>query len=341
MVRSASARTEDEATTVAVESLAVQLSLDRPAWDAQTPIRILVADDNAVSRRPIEIMLAKWGYEVTSAASGTEAWNILNGEDPPRIAILDWMMPGLSGPEVCQLVRRQMRHYYTYIIMLTSRYEREDFIAGMESGADDYLVKPPNHRELRVRLGPARRILALEAELAKIREDLRIRATKDALTGLWNRSMIFEILGREISRCAREGQPLGLLVGDLDHFKTVNDTFGHLAGDAVLAEAATRMVESVRPYDSVGRYGGEEFLVILPGCDLAQAERKAETIRAALSRPMITKGREQIVTMSFGAASVASNVSTNAEQLIQLADAALYQAKDLGRNRTVAAHWPA
>jgi two-component system, cell cycle response regulator len=304
-------------------------------------IRILVADDNLVSRRPIEVMLAKWGYEVVTASSGTEAWEILSGENSPRIAILDWMMPGLSGPEVCQLVRLQKREFYTYILMLTSRYEREDFIVGMESGADDYLVKPPNHRELRVRLGPARRIVALEAELLRIKEDLKYQASRDALTALWNRTAIFDILSREIVRCEREKMPLGVLLGDIDHFKLVNDTFGHVIGDEVLREASERMVRSVRPYDSVGRYGGEEFLIILPGCDQAAAERRADAIRAAVQKPpILVEGREFPITISFGATClIGSGPLTATQKLVQLADAALYEAKHLGRNRTVSVPW--
>jgi diguanylate cyclase (GGDEF)-like protein len=323
------------------EPVSAEPILEGVSSQTGAPIRILVADDNMVSRRPIEVVLRKWGYEVITAASGSEAWEILSGENAPRIAILDWMMPGLSGPEVCQLVRQTPREFYTYILMLTSRYEREDFIVGMESGADDYLVKPPNHRELRVRLGPARRIVALEAELLRMKEDLRFQATRDALTALWNRNAIFEILGREIVRCEREDLPLGLLLGDIDHFKLVNDTHGHLVGDVVLREASERMMRSVRPYDSVGRYGGEEFLIILPGCDQAAAERRAEAIRMAVENPPIqVDGKQYPITISFGATCVqGGGPMTATQKLVQLADAALYEAKHQGRNRTVSVPW--
>jgi two-component system, cell cycle response regulator len=312
-----------------------------PVLDGQgpngMPIRVLVADDNIVSRRPVEVVLEKWGYDVVTASSGSEAWAILSSDNPPRIAILDWMMPGLSGPEVCQLVRQHKREYYTYILMLTSRYEREDFIVGMESGADDYLVKPPNHRELKVRLGPARRIVALEAELLRMKEDLKFQASRDPLTSLWNRNAIFDILAREVSRCERENIPLGLLLGDIDHFKLVNDTYGHLVGDDVLRAAADRMIRSVRPYDSVGRYGGEEFLIILPGCDQQAAERRAEAIRQAVENPPLTvEGKAYPITISFGATCIQNTGNMAATQkLVQLVDAALYEAKHQGRNRTV------
>jgi diguanylate cyclase (GGDEF)-like protein len=303
-------------------------------------MRILVADDNIVSRRPLEVILERWGYEVLTASSGTEAWEILKGPDAPRIAILDWMMPGLSGPEVCQLVRHHNREYYTYILMLTSRHEREDFITGMEAGADDYLVKPPDHRELSVRLGPARRIVELEAELLRIKENLRIQATRDSLTGVWNRNAIFEILAKEAARCEREGHSLGLLLCDLDHFKKINDTYGHVVGDFVLKESTERMTRVVRHYDAIGRYGGEEFLIILPGCDLATAERRAEAIRGSIcSEPFVTGDVSVTVTVSFGATCVGGGLAAASEKLIQYADTALYEAKRRGRNRTIAIAW--
>lgn len=303
-------------------------------------MKILVADDNAVSRRPLEVLLAKWGYEVISAANGAEAWEILRRDEPPRIAILDWIMPGLSGPEVCRLLRANPREFYTYILMLTSRNDQEDYLVGMEAGADDYLVKPLDPRELKVRLGPARRIVELETENMRIKENLKFQATRDSLTNLWNRNAIFDILAREMARCEREALPLGVLLGDLDHFKEVNDTFGHLCGDAVLREASARMLRAVRPYDAVGRYGGEEFLVILPGCDQETAERRAETIRQSVQTPpIVVDGRALDVTISFGATCIMGADMTGSQRAIQLADNALYEAKRSGRNRTVGVPW--
>jgi len=299
-------------------------------------MKILVADDNVVSRRPLEATLARWGYDVVTASSGSDAWRILQEEDAPRIAILDWMMPGLSGPEVCQHVRQLDREYYIYIIMLTSRAEREDFIDGMQSGADDYLVKPPDYNELQVRLGPALRIIKLETELLRVKEELKIQATRDSLTGIWNRNAAFQILERELVRSAREDRPLGIGLADLDHFKSVNDSHGHLAGDGVLRATADRMSQAIRPYDSLGRYGGEEFLVILPGCDLDQACRKAEALRRAVEDgPMSTSGASIDVTASFGVSSIPGGVRVQPERLIDRADEALYRAKHAGRNKVV------
>lgn len=300
------------------------------------PLRILVADDNIVSRRPLEFALRKWGYEVVSAASGTEAWRILQADESPRIAILDWMMPGLSGPEVCMMVRKLKREYYTYIIMLTSRSEREDFVSGMQSGADDYLVKPPDFNELTLRLGPARRIVEIETELLRVKEELKIRATRDALTSLWNRSATMELLAREISRSNRESAPMGLVLADLDYFKRVNDSHGHLVGDSVLRETAIRMLSTVRPYDAVGRYGGEEFLIILPGCDLEMATQKAEGLRHAVAdAPMYVGASTVDLTASFGVTAIHGEAAMPPELVIDRADDALYKAKHAGRNCVV------
>jgi len=300
------------------------------------PLRILVADDNIVSRRPLEVALRKWGYDVVSAASGTEAWRILQADDAPRIAILDWMMPGLSGPEVCMMVRKLAREYYTYIIMLTSRSEREDFVSGMQSGADDYLVKPPDFNELTLRLGPARRIVAIETELLRVKEELKVRATRDALTSLWNRSATMELLAREMSRSQREHAPMGLVLADLDFFKRVNDTHGHLVGDSVLRETAIRMLGTVRPYDAVGRYGGEEFLIILPGCDLEVATQKAEMLRHSVADAPMHVGASTVdLTASFGVTAINGEPAMPPEVIIDRADDALYKAKHAGRNCVV------
>jgi two-component system cell cycle response regulator len=299
-------------------------------------MKILIADDSAVSRRLLGAILERWGYEVVTASTGSEAWAILQKEEnAPKLAILDWMMPGLTGPEVCTLVRQRNSRSYTYILLLTSRSEKEDLIHGMEAGADDYLVKPFDHSELKVRLGPGRRILDLHEELLKAQEALRDQATRDALTRLWNRHAIFEILERELSRARRENKPIGLVLGDLDRFKDVNDTYGHLAGDAVLREVAARMEQSVRPYDAVGRYGGEEFLLLLPGCDAEAAQHSAERMREAVEAQQVSiDGGCLDVTMSFGVTALPAGADVDLERLIKIADAALYMAKEKGRNRT-------
>ncbi len=302
-------------------------------------MRILIADDSIVSRHLLEATLRRWSYEVVVACDGTEAWNALQGENPPRLAILDWVMPGLTGPEVCKRVREHTRNReqdYTYIVLLSSKSQREDLIEGMESGADDYLTKPFDQHELKVRLRAGTRIIDLQRELVAAREELREQATKDFLTRIWNRSSILDILQRELTRAAREQRSVGVVLADLDRFKDVNDTYGHFAGDAVLREFTRRMSAAMRSYDSIGRYGGEEFLVILPGCDEACTANQAERMRAALAaEPMQINDAQHMVTASFGATTWRPDSDVIGDTLIHIADDALYMAKNQGRNRTV------
>jgi len=301
-------------------------------------MKILIADDSIVSRHLLDATLRRWGYEVVVACDGNEAWHILQSENAPKIAILDWMMPGLTGPEVCRRVRATAKDkdIYTYILLLSSKSQREDLIEGMESGADDYLTKPFDQHELQVRLRPGVRILELQHELISAREELRDQATKDFLTRIWNRSSILDILSRELQRGTRENRPVGLVLADLDKFKSVNDTYGHFAGDAVLREFVRRMSASIRPYDAIGRYGGEEFLIVLPGCDVAVTEKQAERMRAALANdPMWFNEEAQLITCSFGATAWMPGITVTEEALIRVADDALYAAKRQGRNRVV------
>ena len=301
-------------------------------------MRILIADDSVVSRHLLDATLRKWGYEVVVACDGNEAWQILQSPNSPDMAILDWMMPGMTGPEVCRKVRESAKekNIYTYILLLSSKSEREDLIEGMESGADDYLTKPFDQHELKVRLRPGTRIIELQHELISAREELRDQATKDFLTRIWNRSSILDIFQREMVRGAREKRPVGLVLADLDHFKSVNDTYGHFAGDAVLREFVRRLGASVRPYDAVGRYGGEEFLIVLPGCDENCTAKQAERMREALANePMSFQDESRLITCSYGATAWMPGSSADEESLIRIADDALYRAKRQGRNRVV------
>lgn len=300
-------------------------------------MRILIADDSIVSRHLLETTLRKWGYEVMVACDGAQAWDVLQREDAPSLAILDWMMPGLTGPEVCRRVRRHAREPYTYLLLLTSRSLKEDLIEGMEAGADDYITKPFDQHELKVRLRAGTRIVDLQAELLDAREALREQATKDSLTNLWNRLSVLEILQRELARADREARPAGAVLVDLDHFKAINDTYGHFAGDAVLREAARRMHSAVREYDSIGRYGGEEFLIVLPGCDGQATMAQAERMRLHIAgEPVLINDKAIQITASFGCASALFGVHASADSLIRKADEALYLAKRLGRNRVEA-----
>ncbi len=297
-------------------------------------MKALIAEDNPGFRQILERMLKKWGYDVVAADSGLKAWEMLQATDPPRLAILDWMMPGLDGVEVCRRVRELGREPYIYILLLTARDTPEELVEGMEAGADDYLRKPVNSHELRVRLRAGRRILDLQEELMRAREILRRQATLDPLTELWNRGAMFDILTRELKRARRESGTLSIIMADLDHFKAVNDRLGHAAGDAVLQEAARRMSLCIRPYDSACRYGGEEFLIVLPGCDLAGATMRAEEIRFGMSAApfQIPEGMLS-VTCSLGVTSSSGDAGFDESALLHEADEALYAAKNNGRNR--------
>jgi two-component system, cell cycle response regulator len=301
-------------------------------------MRILIADDSIVSRHLLDATLRKWGYEVVVACDGVEAWNVLQAEQAPKLAILDWVMPGLTGPEVCRRVRENAKdkETYTYILLLTSKSLKEDLVEGMEAGADDYVTKPFDQHELKARLRAGTRIIDLERELVAAREELREQATRDFLTRIWNRSSILDTLHRELVRAGREQRSVGVVLADLDHFKSVNDTYGHFAGDAVLREFTRRMQSSMRAYDAIGRYGGEEFLIVLPGCDEHTTTAQAERMRIALaSEPMDMNDEKRLVTCSFGATTWQPGMDNSEEALIRVADDALYAAKHHGRNRVV------
>jgi two-component system, cell cycle response regulator len=299
---------------------------------------VLIADDDPLSRRMLEAFLTKSGYRVVTAVDGVDALKILTAEDSPPLAILDWMMPGLEGPQVCERVRAHLDRPYVYILLLTARSEKQDLLNGLQSGADDYLTKPFDAQELRARLHVGQRILDLQDSLIAAREEMRFQATHDLLTGIDNRSVAIDAMNRESSRQVREGGSFGVVLLDLDHFKNVNDALGHLAGDAVLKEAARRMKLAVRPYDTVGRYGGEEFLVVVPSSDGAGTMALAERIREAIqSAPVTTEAGDVRVTASCGVAASIEGNRLDSHALLHLADEALYRAKERGRNRTESA----
>jgi diguanylate cyclase (GGDEF)-like protein len=290
-------------------------------------MRILIADDDPFSRRFLQKSLEKWGYEPVLADDGLKAMEILERDDAPHLAIMDWMMPGLDGLEVCRRLRKSGASRPIYIIMLTAKGEVEDLVQAMDAGADDFTTKSFDVRELRVRLRAGERIVKLE-------ETLRRMATRDALTELWNRAAILDMLERELARSARKEGAVGAIMVDVDHFKQVNDTRGHAGGDAVLVEIARRLKSGLREYDAAGRYGGEEFLIVLPGAGADEAAEVAQRLRLAVAAEPIQLAREQVqVTASFGAAVSATDQNLDADALIRAADEALYMAKRGGRNR--------
>jgi two-component system, cell cycle response regulator len=295
--------------------------------------RVLVAEDDPMFRHILKSWLENWGYHVTLAEDGGKAWEILHQDIPPQLLILDWIMPGVHGPELCRMVREEKRVPYQYILLATAKDAKRDLVIGLEAGADDYLTKPFDKAELRARLRAGNRILTLQDEQMKAHEQLRFQATHDPLTSIWNRGEILEMLRRELERGSRSHACTGLLLLDVDHFKSINDTHGHLTGDEVLKEVTRRITKAVRTYDSLGRYGGEEFLVLLPGCSRDQTDHGAERVRAAVDNgPIVVNDAEVFVTVSIGAA--VTNGTTSAEEVLAAADIALYRAK-IVRNRTV------
>jgi two-component system, cell cycle response regulator len=293
-------------------------------------MNILVADDDAVTRAMLRGMLENLGHDVVEAEDGPAAWNAIHQDNGPPLIILDWMMPAPSGIEICQRLRDSNRRPYQYVIMLTGRDAVEDVVAGLDSGADDYLRKPFDTRELRSRIRAGERVLALQ-------DELRSRARTDELTGLLNRRGILERLEREVSLVHRAGA-VAVAIMDIDRFKTVNDTHGHAVGDQVLMEVAARMKAELRAYDDIGRYGGEEFAILLPNCGAADAQKVAERVRRAVcASPVETSAGAVTVSVSAGVASASTSCRLSPQDVIALADAALYKAKDGGRNCVVVA----
>jgi diguanylate cyclase (GGDEF)-like protein len=298
-------------------------------------VTILIADDDPVSRRLLENTLARLGHKVVSVADGSEALRTILRPDGPHLAILDWDMPGLDGPAVCRAIRERPVPY-VYIILLTARDRQEDMVAGLDAEADDFLRKPLNVIELAARLRSGERVLALQENLLQAQDALRHQATHDHLTGLYNRKMILEHLEMELRRVKRTSAPLAIAIADVDHFKRINDTHGHSAGDVVLRRVASLMRSVLRDYEWVGRYGGEEFLVVLPGCDVEAGTRAAERARSQVGSEVLQVGRMRLgVTLSIGVAWTGAS-GDELETLILDADEALYRAKACGRNRVEA-----
>ena len=295
-------------------------------------MRILIAEDDLTSRIMLASMLKKEGHEVTATVNGAEAWQVLQQPDAPALVILDWMMPEMDGPDVVRRVRTLQTDQPPYIIMLTSRGTKADIIAGLEAGANDYLAKPPDPGELRARVDVGRRMVEMQTALIESKKEFAHQATHDPLTGLLNRRAILDRLSEELARVGRHSDMLAIGMLDIDHFKQVNDKHGHQTGDDVLCGLAQILRESLRPYDSVGRMGGEEFLVIAPmktgmSCT-AIFDRFCETVAES---KITTKSGLLCITVSIGVACAAGECTV--DKLLETADKSLYRAKNDGRNR--------
>lgn len=297
-------------------------------------MKILIADDDPMSLRLMQKTLERRGYEIVVVSDGRAAVKELTTVGGPKLALLDWMMPGLDGPEVCREVRRHHSDSYVYILLLTSRETTEDMVAGLEAGADDYLTKPFKPAELNARLLTGQRILSLEEKLVQAREGMRFCATHDSLTGLLNRAAMVTRLQHAMDKVQREGIPFALLLCDVDHFKSINDIHGHNAGDAALQEIGSRLREVAQSPACVGRYGGEEFLVLLPDSDPVLLAARAEEFRGAVAAHTVEAGNKHLqVTVSIGAVAVTrEHKALDLKEIVGCADKALYMAKSQGRN---------
>jgi len=298
-------------------------------------MKVLIAEDDSLLRQMLRGALTAAGHQLVTAANGLDAWEMLQREHV-RMLIVDWMMPGLDGPELIRRIRGAGWPGYTYIILLTAKTGRDDVVEGLNAGADDYVTKPFRQDELLARMGVGARILDLETRLSESLAREEELATRDSLTGLPNRRALYDWARVELSRADREKRSVGVIMMDIDHFKPINDRFGHAVGDEALRRVADVLQKSKRDYDYTGRWGGDEFLTILPGTSMLQAGLVAERIRASIDKVRLGVGGADSVELrsSLGVACASPAVSPiGLDELLKQADDALYQAKAEGRNR--------
>jgi len=299
-------------------------------------MKLLVADDSKVSRMMLLAITKGWGYEVVLAEDGEEAWEIMQQEDAPQLLLLDWEMPKMNGIEVCERVIKQNAANPAYILLLTSRNSSDDIVEGLSKGASDYLSKPFDSAELKVRLQVGKRMLEMQEKLNSTLEEMTLLASLDMLTGILNRRAIMAALPKEINRIERLSQVLCIGMCDIDHFKKINDTYGHLVGDEVLKEVTQRMIQSLREYDLIGRYGGEEFLIITPVANENCMPLYQRICQAVSATPIQVDELAISVTVSCGVTSYSLEADGhNMTTLLARADDALYEAKDAGRNQVI------
>ena len=297
-------------------------------------MKLLIADDDVTSRSILTAVLTKRGFDTVVVEDGAAAWGVLQRADAPRLILLDWNMPGMEGVEICRRLRDNNVPDPPYVILLTARGNKSDIVSGLEAGANDYVAKPYDNEELLARIRVGQRMLEMQSNLMEARDALAHQATHDFLTGVFNRRAVLERLGQEISRAKRVNGSLSVGMFDIDHFKNINDAHGHQAGDEALIAFTRRIQSGLREYDCVGRYGGEEFLVIAPGTIGKDDESLYERLRANIAEAEITTNAGAIsLTVSVGVAPGTGLSSVDA--LLATADAALYQAKAGGRNRVV------
>ncbi len=300
-----------------------------PSW------RVLLTDDEPVQRMLIGRMLSRAGYEVVMAEDGQQAVQMMQ-QGNFQLLLTDWEMPNLDGIGLCRALRSMNLPYYTYTILLTSRDAVEHVVMGLQAGADDYLTKPIMEPELLARLNTGKRLVEMERSLRQANEENRRLSIIDALTGVYNRRYLMEQLAKELERSARYHHPLSLILCDVDHFKRINDNYGHQCGDETLVQFSQVLRGCLRETDWVARYGGEEFVMVLPETTLNAAAQVAERCRAILAKEPLKMSNQILpITASFGVSGWQEGVPAGSEasKLIALADGGVYASKEGGRNR--------
>jgi two-component system cell cycle response regulator len=295
-------------------------------------MKILIVEDESIFRRMVKKYLLEAGYDIVEAEDGLSAWELFQRE-PFHLVITDWIMPGLSGPRLVQKIRTSGQKNYTYIIMLTAMDDKDSVVLGLESGVDEYLTKPFNGKELIARVASGMRILKLEEQLKQAHQQMEILAMHDGLTGLLNRRAIEEYAEAEFNLAIRKEHVLSIIMLDIDHFKNINDQFGHKFGDHTLQQVAKLLTNDLRNYDRIGRWGGEEFILVLPDTQLEDAAMVAERIRVKIAKMKISLENEETFSVQISLGVACTGLFSSLAKLIDAADQALYQAKQTGRNR--------
>ncbi len=304
-------------------------------------MKILVAQAEMIARGMLESMLTRWGHQVVLAETGIQALARLKEQGGPSLAILEKHLPVLGGLEICRELRSKTETSSIYVLFVEGEGDGKEMMETLQAGADDFLSRPLDADEIMIRLRMAKRVLEIQENLKRAQEAIGYQTTHDPLTGLANRAEVIATVGREVSRMRREKFPLGLILAGIDGLKGINDTYGHAAGDAVLRETVRRIRSIVRPYDTIGRYTGEEFLVVVPGCDTKAVVAQANRLRAAVAQGGMdisewgkfapTSDGKLQVTLSLGV--VEAQISAEAGGLLREAEAALKRAKLAGQNR--------
>ncbi len=308
-------------------------------------MKILVAQTDVLARGMLESLLTRWGYEVVMAESGTQALSKLKAQGGPNLAILERKLPGKDGFEICKEIRARTGPPYVYLLLVTAKGQEQEVMEGLQAGADDFLTAPLSADELTIRLRIARRILEIQEEVHRAHAAIGYQTTHDPLTGLANRAEVIDTLRREMARVRREGSHMALILAGIDDLKKINDRFGHAAGDGVLRETARRIRAVVRPYDTVGRYTGEAFLVVVPSCDAKAALTQADRLRATVAQGRMdlsewgkfTSPEDGKLRVTLSLAVAVGDKIAEPEIFLRGVEAALRRAQKAGQNRVEAA----